>query len=126
MSPSRAVVRIDHHTAQIIEFDANHTEAHTVKAHVHYTRQHGSAVRSEHEFFSEVCAALESTPDFLIAGSHQAQADFRHYVEKHRSGMMKQISGWETVDSPSEGQLVALAKKHFLKKDQFQGKAPLN
>lgn len=125
MSLHRAVIRIDHHTAQIIEFDADHTEAHKVKAHAHYTRQHGSAVRSEHEFFAEVCVALANIPQLLVTGSHQAQADFRHYVEKHCPGMLKQIAGWETVDSPSEGELVALAKQHFLKIDQFQGKAPL-
>ncbi len=125
MSLTHAVIRIDHHTAQIIEFDADHTEAHKVKAHAHYTRQHGSSVRSEHEFFAEVCTALASIPELLITGSHQAQADFRHYVEKHRSGMLKQIVGWETVDAPSEAQLVALAKQHFLKFEQMAGKAPL-
>ena len=125
MSLTRAVIRIDHHTAQIIEFDADHTEVHKVKAHAHYTRQHGSSVRSEHEFFAEVCAALANIPQLLVTGSHQAQADFRHYVEKHRPGVVKQIAGWETVDAPSEGELVALAKKHFLKLDQLSGKAPL-
>jgi stalled ribosome rescue protein Dom34 len=125
MSLTRAVIRIDHHTAQIIEFDASHTEVHKVKAHAHYTRQHGSSVRSEHEFFAEVCTALANIPQLLVTGSHQAQADFRHYVEKHRPGVVKQIAGWETVDAPSEGELVALAKKHFLKLDQLSGKAPL-
>lgn len=125
MSLTRAVIRIDHHIAQIVEFDTSHTESHKVKAHAHYTRQHGSAVRSEHEFFAEVCIALANIPELLITGSHQAQADFRHYVEKHRSGMLKQIVGWETVDAPSEAQLAALAKQHFLKIDQLQGKAPL-
>jgi hypothetical protein len=61
-----------------------------------------------------------------VAGPHGAQADFRHYVEKHRPALAKQIKAWETVDHPSEGQLLALAKKHLLKVDKLSGTAPLH
>jgi hypothetical protein len=82
-------------------------------------------VRSEHEFFGQVCDDLSGIAEVLVTGSHKAQADFRHYVEKHRPALLKAIAGWETVDSPSEGELVALARRFFLKRDQMKGTAPL-
>jgi stalled ribosome rescue protein Dom34 len=116
-----AVVWLDHKTAQILQFDAEHVQAQKVKAHTHHTAYHGSGVRTEHEFFGEVCDALDGVQEVLVTGSHQAQADFRHYVEKHRPQRAKFIVGWEAVDHPSENQLVALARKWFLKFDRMAG-----
>jgi hypothetical protein len=115
MSLPHAVVLIDHHTAQLLQFDADHVQSQKVKAHTHHTRQHGSGVRTEHEFFGEVCDALAGISEVLVTGSHKAQADFRHYVEKHRATQAKHIVAWETVDHPTEPQLLALARKYFLK-----------
>jgi hypothetical protein len=78
-------------------------------------------VRTEHEFFGEVCDALQGFNEVLVTGAHKAQADFRHYVEKHRAHLSPKIVGWETVDHPSEGQLAALARKFFVKHDRMAG-----
>jgi len=109
-----AVVWLDHHSAQVIQFDADHAESAKIKAHGHETKQHGSAVRTEHEFFGEVCDALEGIGQVLVAGSQTAQSDFRHYVEKHRPLVAPRIAGYESVDSPTEKQVIALGRKHFL------------
>ncbi|MCU0773752.1 MAG: hypothetical protein MUC74_04375 [Ideonella sp.] len=116
-----AVVWLDHQNAQILQFDAEHVQSSKVKSHRHETRKHGSAVRSEHEFFGHVCDGLAGIPEVLVTGSHTAQADFRHYVEKHRPLVARQIVGYETVDHPSENQLVAMARKYFLKYDRMAG-----
>lgn len=121
MTLFHAVVWIDHQQAQVLQFDAEHVQASKVKAHTHHTAQHGSAVRSQHEFYAHVCDALAGIPEVLVTGSHQAQADFRHYVEKHRAATARQIMGWETVDHPTENQLVALARKAFIKIDRMAG-----
>ena len=121
MSHFHAVVAIDHHHAQVLQFNAEEVQAQKVDAQTHYTRQHGSKVRDEHEFFGEVCAALAGIAEVLVAGSHTAQADFRHYVEKHRPHLAPHIVGWETVDHPTEGELVALARKYFVKHDRMAG-----
>jgi stalled ribosome rescue protein Dom34 len=121
MTTRHAVVWIDHQQAQVLQFDAEHVASGTVKAHHHQTRQHGSAVRSEHEFFAAVCDALQGIAEVLITGSHQAQADLRHYVDKHRPELARQIVDYLTVDHPTEKQLVALARSHFLKVDRMSG-----
>lgn len=121
MSLFHAVVWIDHQKAQVLQFDAEHVQSQKVKAHTHHTAQHGSAVRSEHEFFAEVCNALKGITEVLVTGSRTATADFKHYAEKHRAETAKQVVGYETVDHPSEAQLVALARKYFLKYDRMAG-----
>ena len=121
MTLFHAVVQIDHQQAQVLQFDAEHVQAQKVKASTRHTKQHGSAVRTEHEFFAEVCNALEGIAEVLVAGSHTAQADFRHYADKHRPETARRIVGYETVDHPSEAQLVALARQYFLKYDRMSG-----
>jgi stalled ribosome rescue protein Dom34 len=125
MTMSHAVVQISHDKAQILQFDAEHVEARKVKAHVHHTATHGSKVRTEHEFFGEVCDALSGIAEVVVAGSKTALSDYRHYVEKHRPALAKQIVGYESVDHPTERQLVAMARTYFLKHDQIAGNAPL-
>jgi len=125
MSLPHSVVWIDHHSARVLQFDADHVQALKIKSQTHYTRQHGSAVRTEHEFFGEVCDALTGIAEVLVTGSHTAQADFRHYVDKHRPEAGRRIVHWETVDHPTEGQLLALARRHFVKHDRMTGTRPL-
>jgi len=121
MALFHAVVRIDHHSAQVLQFDAEQVQGLALKAHSHPTKQHGSAVRTEHGFFGQVCDALAGISEVLVAGSHTAQADFRHYVEKHRPALAAHIAAYETVDHPSDNQLVALARAFFLKHDRMAG-----
>jgi len=121
MSLFHAVVWLDHAQAQVLQFDAEHVQAQKVKAHTHYTTQHGSAVRTQHEFYGELCDALQGISEVLVTGPKQGLADFRHYVEKHRTAIAKHIVGYETVDHPSENQLVALARHYFLRYDRMAG-----
>lgn len=121
MSLFHAVVFIDHAQAQVLQFDAEHVQAQKVKAHSHHTKQHGSAVRSEHEFFGHVCDALDGIAEILVTGPKTGMADFRHYAEKHRAETAKRIVGYETVDHPTPNQLVALARQYFLRYDRMAG-----
>jgi hypothetical protein len=125
MSLFHAVIWTDHQAAQILQFDAEHIQAQKIRAHTHHTAQHGSTVRTQHEFFGEVCDALDGIAEVLVSGSHTAIADFRHYADKHRPHIASRIVGYEVVDHPSDKQLVALARKYFLKLDQMKGIAPL-
>jgi len=114
MSFFHAVLHIDHHTAKVLQFDAKQVEIETVFEKFAYTRQHNSEVRTEHEFFTEVCNALAGITEILVVGSHMAQADFRRNIEKHHPLVAKRVVGWETVDHPTDAQLVAFARRYFV------------
>ena len=116
-----AVVWLDHHSAQVLQFDADQVQGQTVKSHSHPTRQHGSEVRDQHEFYAQVCAALAGITEVLVTGGNTGLADFKHYVDKHAPALAPRVVAYEPVDHPSEKQLVALARSHFLKSDRMAG-----
>ena len=121
MSLYHAVAFVDHQSAEVLQFGSEHVVEHKVHQHLKFTREHHSGVRTEHEFFGHVCDALDGIAEVLVTGGHTGLADFRHYVDKHRPLTAARIVGYEVVDHPTENQLVALARKHFVKYDQFVG-----
>jgi stalled ribosome rescue protein Dom34 len=121
MTSFHAVLQIDHHEAHVLQFDAEHMTTSRVKAQHHLTRQHGSGVRTEHEFFAAICDALDGIAEVLVTGGHTAVADFRRYVHKHRPALAAHLVGHERVDHPTGPQLVALARHWFLKHDRMAG-----
>ncbi len=121
MTTFHAVVHIDHQSAQVLQFDAEHVQASKVKASSRHTAQHGSGVRTEHEYYAHVCDALEGIAEILVVGPNTGLADFHHYVSKHRPQTARRIVDFQPADHPSEGQLVALARKYFLKYDRMAG-----
>ncbi|MEO6078885.1 MAG: hypothetical protein ABIQ86_03795 [Steroidobacteraceae bacterium] len=118
MSLFHAVCLVDHHSADVLQFDTNHVEIHRVHEQRRFTRQHASGVRTEHEFYGQVCDAFDGIAEVLVVGGHTGLADFRHYVDKHRPLTAKCIVGYEVVDHPTENGLVALARRHFAKYNQ--------
>lgn len=121
MTMFHAVAWVDHQNAQILQFDDEHIKAQKVRAHSHHTRQHGSNVRTEHEYYAEVCDALPGIAEVLVVGPKTGLADFRHYVEKHRAATLRQIVGWEVHERASDNQIVAMARQYFLKYDRMAG-----
>ena len=118
MSASHAVILVDHHSARLQQFTAEDVLRHTMHEELKFTRQYHSAVRTEHEFFSQVCDALDDIPEVLVVGGHTGLAAFRRYVEKHRPLTAPCIVGYEVVDHPTDRQLVALARRYFIKPGQ--------
>lgn len=121
MATIHAVVRIDHQSAQVLQFDAGHVQADKIHVHTHHTAQHGSTVRTEHEFYGHVADALVDVHEVLVVGAGTAPAAFRSYCEKHRPQTAACIVGTEVVDHPTEPQLVALARKYFVASDRMAG-----
>lgn len=121
MTTLHAVVFVDHQAAQVLQFDAEHVQAEKIKASSQHSRQHGNLVRTEHEFFGQVCDALAGIAEVLAVGPHTGLADFQHYVRKHRPALVPKIVDYQAVDHPSDKQLVALARQYFLKHDRMAG-----
>jgi hypothetical protein len=121
MSLFHAVAFVDHQSAQVLQFGSEQVAAHSLHEHLHFTRQHHSGVRSEHEFYAEVCDALDGIAEVLVVGGHMGLAAFRHYVDKHRPRTATRIVGYDVVDHPTDHQLVALGRKYFARYDQMGG-----
>ena len=44
-----------------------------------------------------------------------------HYLKAHRADVAKKVAGVETVDHPSEGELLKFARKYFTAADRMRG-----
>ena len=120
---AHALLWIDHRSARVLQFNKAEVDIHKVEAHSHPTRQHGSGVRTEHEYFGAVCDQLAGIDEVLVTGPRTAQSDFRHYVDKHRPALAAQIAGWQPGEQASDAELVAMARRYFDKYDRMDGTA---
>jgi len=121
MSLFHAVVFVDHHSAQLLQFASQEVIGRKIHEQLKFTRQHQSGVRTEHEFFADVCDAFDGVAEVLVVGGQAGLADFRHYVEKHRPRIEPCIVGYGLVDHPTEKQLVAMARRYFSKYEPMAG-----
>lgn len=119
--PNYLAVWIDHKEARVFHLDQDKTEEATISAapsSAHHKHPKGAADAKEHpddakRFFHEVARSLEGTEPVLIVGPSTAKLEFSRYLHKHDLALEARVAGIETVDHPSDGQIVAYAKKYF-------------
>jgi hypothetical protein len=129
MTSNRHVaVWIDHNEARIFHVDAEQLDALTIEAPAHHVHRHPKGPTAEHNhpddlhhFFQAVARALEGAERVLIVGPSTAKLQFIRYAHKHDPALEPRIVGVETVDHPTDPQLVAYAKRHFAADDRKQG-----
>jgi stalled ribosome rescue protein Dom34 len=69
-------------------------------------------------FFHEVLHSLEGVEQVLLVGPSSAKLEFLKYVQAHDHALGPKVIGVETVDHPTDGQLIAYAKKYFERTDR--------
>jgi stalled ribosome rescue protein Dom34 len=121
-----AVVWIDHHEARILDFNADDANADKVTVKHKATRKQsartGKASWRESEdgaFFDEVAARLDGIGEILIAGPANAKLGFLKRLQAKHAAIADHVVGIETVDHPSDGQLLDFARAYFRKADRM-------
>lgn len=120
MNKRQTVVWIDHHEARIFGVSGEDQERATILAPQRHLHRHpkGATAESHHphdaqHFFHEVAAALEDAGQILLVGPSTAKLQFLRYLTGQGGALEAKIVGVETVDHPTDGQLVAHAKHYF-------------
>jgi len=115
-----AAVFIDHHEAKVYHVDLVGFDESTIASpHVHVHRHpKGAAEKHDHpddleRFFGDVANALKDAEQILLVGPSTAKLQFVNWVKQNERALAAKIVGVETLDHPSDGQLVAYAKKYF-------------
>ncbi len=115
-----AVVWIDHHEARILDFNAEDAHADKVTVKHKTTRKQsartGKASWRESEdgaFFDEVAAKLDGPGEILIVGPANAKLGFLKRLQAKHAAVAGHVVGIETVDHPSDGQLLEFARAYF-------------
>ncbi len=125
MGHFHAVIWIDHHEAHVIRFGRSDAESEIIKApHVHLHHKEGetgSGRAPEHpEFYDKVVAAVRDTGELLIVGPADAKLHLVKHIERRHPAISSRVIGVETVDHPSDGQLLAHARQYFQAADQMR------
>jgi stalled ribosome rescue protein Dom34 len=122
-----AAVWIDHNEAKIFHVGAEDFEKTVVHApHKHVQRRDGHSVGSANDagvqhFFHAVAEALKGSEEILVVGPAATKLAFIKHVHKHDHALEPKIVGVETVDHPTDGQLVKFVRSYFKKTDQMRG-----
>ncbi len=132
MTFNHAVIWIDHSEAHVIHFDAEASESDVVKTqstHPHLHHKSGAVgagnSRVADEYLRSVTDAVADAGEILVVGPGSAKLELIRYVEKNLPKTAAKILGVETVDHPTDRQLLAYARKTFVRIDQLKGSVTL-
>jgi stalled ribosome rescue protein Dom34 len=126
MSLNNTVVWLDHTKAQVIHFDKNASESESMKTHSthpHPHQKHGdNQVNGDDNtlFYKDIAAALTDSEQILVVGPAEEKTAFVSYLTSKMPAIADKIKSVETVDHPSEGQLLAYAREHFISSGGMQ------
>lgn len=121
------IIWLDHQEARIFAVRPDAFDESAVNApaqHVHRHPRGGSEPKTHPEdakhFFDDVAKALAGAEEILLVGPGTAKLQFIKYAHKHQAELSSKIFGVETVDHPSDKQLVAYARQYFVGADRMR------
>ena len=126
MSHYHAVVWLDHSEAHVFHFtpeDVQKVTAQSTDLRPHQHHKRGSSgsgnAKEDHAYFEQVTGLLKGAQEILVVGPAKAKLDLIKHIHKHHQDTVPKIAGVETLDHPTDGQLVAYARKYFHAKDRM-------
>ena len=126
-----AVIWIDHHEARVFHFGP--TDVEQLVLHPDHPTRHihhkSNTIGSGHDsldngFLHAVAEAIADAGAVLVTGPANAKTELVKHIQHHDPKLMKLILGVETVDHPSDPQLLAYARKFFKAADRMQPQLP--
>jgi hypothetical protein len=117
---TRAIIWIDHAQARMIKFNADTCVTEVIRPeggtpHLHHKAHaidDGHAPENQ-AYFHAVSKALESVSAVLVTGPANAKTELVKHIARHDPALLDKVSAIRTVDHPTDGQLLDLARHHF-------------
>lgn len=126
-----AVVWIDHHEARVFHFNSTDVERLILHPdrptrHIHHKANSiGSGHTAEdHAFLHAVADSIKDAGAILITGPANAKTELIKHIHHHDAELMTKIVGVETVDHPTDNQLIDYARKYLTVADRMLAKVP--
>ncbi|MDO8290293.1 MAG: translational machinery protein [Parvibaculum sp.] len=126
MTHYHAVIWIDHHEAHVVEFGLDGQSIEVIRPrkaikHLHARSGSASGWRAVEDpaYFDDVASALEGVGEILITGPAGAKLAFFKRLQAKHAALAAKVIGVETVDHPTDGELVNFAKKYFHKAERM-------
>jgi stalled ribosome rescue protein Dom34 len=122
-----AIVWIDHHEARVFHFNVSEVDRlvlhpqHPTRHIHHKANSIGSGHAAEdQDFLQRVAETIADAGAVLIAGPANAKTELVKHIERHAPALSAKIVGVETVDHPTDGELVAHARRYFKADHQME------
>jgi stalled ribosome rescue protein Dom34 len=126
MSLNHAVIWIDHREAHIMFLSEAASEAEIIRSKSTHTHLHHKAneigsgrVALDSKYLHSVIQAVKESKEILILGPGSAKLELIKHAHKHDAQIAEKIVGVETVDHPTDKEILAHARKFFYKADQM-------
>jgi stalled ribosome rescue protein Dom34 len=121
MTNRQTAVWIDHNEAKIFHVEDGRFDVSKIDARHHHVHRHpkGASEKKEHpidsrHFFHQVAQALLSADEILLVGPATEKCELIKHIHAHEPLLESKIVGVQTVDHPTDGQLAAYVRRHFL------------
>ena len=118
MSFNHAIVWLDQTEAHVIHFSRSESESEVVKTSSQHKKDgvpgNNRAVEST-GYLDEIATALMPSKEILIVGPGQEKLAFIKHLNKSHAEIGDKVVSVETVDHPSDGELLEYARKYFAK-----------
>jgi len=130
MNTRHVAIWMDHKEDRIFLVDPDTFDTSSVrwpKRHVH--RHPVSHDEKEHpadakHFFDDVARAGECAGHLLFVRPSTAKLEFVRHLHHHRRELESKVVGVETVDHPTNGELVTYVRRYFRATDRMRGTSP--
>ena len=127
MSFHHVVAWIDHAEAHVIRFNRETAETEVIQTPATNPRLHiksgipGAGRTPENAaYFDDVAKALKEAQEILIVGPGFEKLALMKHMMKHHHEVAEKVLSVETVDHPSDGQLLQYARKYFVRADKMR------
>ena len=126
MSSNHAVIWIDHQEAHVMFLSKDASEAEIIKSKSTHTHLHHKAneigsgkVALDSKYLHSVMQAVNESKEILILGPGSAKLELIKHAHQHDAKIAEKIVSIETVDHPSDKEILAHARKFFYKVDRM-------
>lgn len=123
-----AVIWIDHREAHVIQFNESASENEIIRTqskHLHLHHKAGTTgsghAAPDKSYLHAVTEAVAKAAEILVVGPGSAKFELLRHAQQHDPLIAKKILGIETVDHPTDRQLLAYAKTYFKPIDKMNG-----
>ena len=124
-----SVVWIDHRQARVFHFNAEDADKELIRPEHPVRDYHRKAPRTGHHdpedqaFLEEVTKAIADAGAVLVVGPSSEKGELVKHIEAKHPQMRVKIEGVESSDHPTDGELVAYARKFLKSADRMRPSA---
>lgn len=124
-----AIVWIDHREAKIFLFNAAEVDRmmlhpHDPTRHIRYnaSKDGKDETPSKDAFLEQVTAGVSNAKAILITGPSNETSELAAHLRRHHLNIASCVVGIETIDHPSDGALLAVARLFFTAENRSSSK----